>query len=483
MAGNFNMTNTDELFQELIELGQFPKEKSDTVTMMEKIGHFLDDEVQQLFDHFKKVGYSNQEISDKIKDDLNVNKVLRRAFKKVDGGYAMMGMIGTGEAFVVRDPHGIRPAFYYQDDEVIAVASERPALQTAFGVRFRHVNEVPPGYSLIIRKTGQLEITPYTDPAKKSACSFEHIYFSRGNDKTIYLERKQLGDQLSEPILKMVNYDFENTVFSYIPNTAETAFYGMIEGLEKRLNKIKREQILELGPNPSADAVDRILSMRVRTEKLVVKDAKIRTFIADASSRGDLMSHVYDVTYGIVRNDEDTLVLLDDSIVRGTTLKESIINILSKLFPKKIIIVSSAPQIRYPDCYGIDMSVMKSFVAFQAMIELCEDAGKDDFIEEIYLKCKAQEHLPKEQMVNHVKDLYALFSDKQISERIAQIVRPENLKYELEVLFQTIEGLHLACPDNLGDWYFSGDYPTPGGTKVVNKAFINYMEKSSARAY
>jgi len=483
MAGNFNMTNTDELFEELIELGQFPKERSDTVTMMEKIGHFLDDEVQQLFDHFKRVGYTNQEISEKIKDDLNVSNVIRRAFKKVDGGYAMMGMIGTGEAFVVRDPHGIRPAFYYQDDEVIAIASERPALQTAFGVRFRHIKEVPPGHSLIIRKSGQLEVTPFTDPVKRIACSFEHIYFSRGNDKTIYLERKQLGEQLSEPILKMVNYDFENTVYAYIPNTAETAFYGLVEGLEKKLNKIKRERIMELGPNPNADAVDRILAMRVRTEKLVVKDAKIRTFIADDSSRGDLMSHVYDVTYGIVRNDEDTVVLLDDSIVRGTTLKESIINILSKLFPKKIIIVSSAPQIRYPDCYGIDMSVMKSFVAFQAMIELCEEMGKIDFIEEIYERCKAQEDLPKEEMVNHVKELYAMFTDKQISDRIAAIVRPANLKYELEVLFQTIEGLHLACPENLGDWYFSGDYPTPGGTKVVNKAFINYMEKSSERAY
>ena len=483
MAGNFNMTNTDELFEELIELGQFPKERSDTVTMMEKIGHFLDDEVQQLFDHFKKIGYTNQEISDKIKDDLNVNNVIRRAFKKVDGGYAMMGMIGTGESFVVRDPHGIRPAFYYQDDEVIAVASERPALQTAFGVRFRHVNEVPPGHSFIIRKNGKLEIKPYAEPAKRIACSFEHIYFSRGNDKIIYLERKQLGEQLSVPILERVEYDFENTVFAYIPNTAETAFYGLVEGLEKQLNKLKREKILALGANPSSEQVDKILSLRVRTEKLVVKDAKIRTFIADDSSRGDLMSHVYDVTYGIVNNDMDTVVLLDDSIVRGTTLKESIINILSKLFPRKIIIVSSAPQIRYPDCYGIDMSVMKSFVAFQAMIELTEEAGREDFIEEIYHKCKAQEDLPKEEMVNYVKELYDEFTDDEISDRIAKIVRPADLKYDLEVLFQTIDGLHKACPDNIGDWYFSGDYPTPGGTKVVNKAFINYMEKSSERAY
>jgi len=483
MAGNFNMTNTDELFEELIELGQFPKERSDTVTMMEKIGHFLDDEVQQLFDHFKKVGYTNQEISEQIKEALNVSNVVRRAFKKVDGGYAMMGMIGTGEAFVVRDPNGIRPAFYYMDDEVVAVASERPALQTAFGVRFRNVHEVPPGHSFVIRMNGKVEISPYTDPAPRSSCSFENIYFSRGNDRTIYLERKRLGEQLAKPILEKVEYDFENTVFAFIPNTAETAFYGLVEGLEKQLNEIKCRKILALGSNPAAEEIDRILSVRVRTEKLVVKDAKIRTFIADDSSRGDLMSHVYDVTYGIVNNEKDTLVLLDDSIVRGTTLKQSIINILSKLFPKKIIIVSSAPQIRYPDCYGIDMSVMKSFVAFQAMIELSEEAGREEFIEEIYHKCKAQEDLPKEEMVNYVKELYDQFTDEELSERIARIVRPENLPYDLEVLFQTIEGLHEACSENIGDWYFSGDYPTPGGVKVVNKAFINYMEKSSERAY
>ena len=483
LAGNFNMTNTDELFQELIELGQFPKEKSDTVTMLEKIGHFLDNEVQNLFDHFKRIGYSNQEITEQMKDALDVNNVIRKAFRKVDGGYAIMGMIGTGEAFVVRDPNGIRPAYYYLDDEVVAVASERPAIQTAFGVRFKHVHEVPPGHSMLIRANGQVEFQPFTEPAPRKSCSFENIYFSRGNDRNIYLERKRLGEQLAKPIMEKVGYDFENTVFAFIPNTAETAFYGLVEGLEKELNEVKKNKILALGPNPDAAALAQILSTRVRTEKLVVKDAKIRTFITDDSSRGDLVSHVYDVTYGIVKNDRDTLVLLDDSIVRGTTLKQSIINILSKLFPKKIIIVSSAPQIRYPDCYGIDMSVMKSFVAFQAVIEMLEARGQEELLEEVYHKCKAQEHLPKEKMVNHVKTLYNVFTDQEISERIACIVKPENLPYDLEILFQSIDGLHAACSDEVGDWYFSGDYPTPGGTKVVNQAFINYMEKSTERAY
>ncbi|HRP85046.1 MAG TPA: amidophosphoribosyltransferase [Saprospiraceae bacterium] len=483
LAGNFNMTNTDELFQELIELGQFPKEKSDTVTMLEKIGHFLDNEVQNLFDHFKRIGYSNQEITEQMKSSLDVNNVIRKAFRKVDGGYAIMGMIGTGEAFVVRDPHGIRPAYYYMDEDVIAVASERPALQTAFGVRYKNVHEVPPGHTMVIRTNGEVEFQPFTDPAPRKSCSFENIYFSRGNDRKIYLERKRLGEQLAKPIMEMVNYDFDNTVFAFIPNTAETAFYGLVEGLEKELNEVKKKKILDLGASADATSLDQILSTRVRTEKLVVKDAKIRTFISDDSSRGDLMSHVYDVTYGIVKNDRDTLVLLDDSIVRGTTLKQSIINILSKLFPKKIIIVSSAPQIRYPDCYGIDMSVMKSFVAFQAVIEMLEESGREELIEEVYHKCKEQEHLPKEMMTNHVKSLYDVFTDKEISERIARIVRPDNLPYDLEILFQSIDGLHAACSEEVGDWYFSGDYPTPGGTKVVNQAFINYMEKSTERAY
>ncbi|MCO6459903.1 MAG: amidophosphoribosyltransferase [Saprospiraceae bacterium] len=483
MAGNFNMTNTDELFRELIELGQFPKERSDTVTMMEKIGHFLDDEVQKLFDHFKKIGYTNQEISEQIKDSIDVNKILQKSFRKVDGGYAIMGMLGTGESFVVRDPNGIRPAYYYMDEEVVAVASERPAIQTAFGVRFKDVHEVPPGHSLVIRMNGEVDIKPFSEPAPPRYCSFENIYFSRGNDRTIYLERKKLGQQLALPILERVNFDFQNTVFAYIPNTAETAFYGLVEGLEKELNRVKEQRILQLGKDLNAQKLQEILSMRVRTEKLVVKDAKIRTFIADDASRGELMSHVYDVTYGIVNNEVDTLVLMDDSIVRGTTLKQSVINILTKLFPKKIIIVSSAPQIRYPDCYGIDMSVMKSFVAFRAMISLLEDDGRDDFIEEIYQKCKAQENYPKEKVVNYVKELYNAYSPDEISRKIADIVRPVNLPYDFEILFQSIEGLHAACSDKIGDWYFTGNYPTPGGNKVVNKAFINYMEKSSERAY
>lgn len=483
MAGNFNMTNTDELFEELIELGQFPKEKSDTVTMMEKIGHFLDVEVQKDFDQYKKQGFNNQEISAKIIDGLDLLNVLTRSFKKVDGGYAMMGMIGSGDAFVVRDPNGIRPAYYYEDDEIVVVASERPAIQTALGVRYMEVKELPPAHALMVRKDGTLTIEKYAEPGKKTFCSFEHIYFSRGNDRTIYLERKRLGEQLADNILKAVNYDFENTVFAYIPNTAETAFYGLMEGLENRLNKIKSERILELGTRIKPEELNRILSMRIRTEKLVVKDAKLRTFIADDSSRHELMSHVYDVTYGIVNNNQDTLVLIDDSIVRGTTLRDSIISIVAKLFPKKIMIVSSAPQIRYPDCYGIDMSVMKSFVAFRAMIDLLYEHGIDSKLEEVYQKCKAQENLPKEEMVNYVKELYDCFTDKQISDKIGELVKPVNFKPELSVLFQSIEGLHLACPNSVGDWYFSGDYPTPGGNKVVNKAFIYYMEKNEARPY
>ena len=483
MAGNFNMTNTDELFEELISLGQFPKERSDTVTMMEKIGHFLDAEVQLLFDKYKSDGLENVEISELIADNLELSNVLQRSFKKVDGGYTMVGMIGTGDAFVARDPHGIRPAFYYDDEEVLVVASERPAIQTAFGVRFRNVHEIPPAHSLIVRRNAEVLITPFIEAGEKKSCSFEHIYFSRGNDRTIYLERKKLGIQLAEPVLKAVNYDFNSTVFAYIPNTAETAFHGLMEGLEELLNKQKQQKILDQGANLNPQILDNILSRKVRTEKLIVKDAKIRTFIADTASRGDLVSHVYDVTYGIVKNNEDTLVLLDDSIVRGTTLRDSILSIVSKLFPRKVIIVSSAPQIRYPDCYGIDMAVMKSFVAFQALIELLEEDGKAALITHCYEKCIAQESLPKEEMVNHVKELYANYTDKQISDKIAQIVKPKNVDFELEVLFQTIDGLHIACPNSPGDWYFSGDYPTPGGNKVVNKAFINYYEKSNERPY
>lgn len=483
MAGNFNMTNVDELFEELISLGQFPKERSDTVTMMEKIGHFLDDEVQKLFDFYKSENKDNREISTLIARNLNLTNVLRRSFKKVDGGYTITGMIGSGDAFVVRDPNGIRPAYYYEDEEIVIVASERPPIQTALGVRYRNVHEIPPGHAIIVNREGDFRIEQIVEPAIRRACSFEHIYFSRGNDRKIYLERKLLGRQLAEPICKAVNYDFDNTVFAYIPNTAETAFYGLMEGLETILNEYKKTQILEAGPDISPSELNTILKTRIRSEKLVVKDAKLRTFIADNVSRGSMMSHVYDVTYGIVHNNEDTLVLLDDSIVRGTTLRESVLSIVSKLFPKKVIIVSSAPQIRYPDCYGIDMSVMKSFVAFQALIRLLQRDGKEHLIDECYQRCKGQETKPKEELVNYVQDLYAHYSDKQISDEISDILTPSDLPFELEILYQTIEGLHIACPDNTGDWYFSGDYPTPGGNRVVNRAFINFYEKINARAY
>lgn len=483
MAGNFNMTNVDELFEELISLGQFPKERSDTVTMMEKIGHFLDDEVQRLFDNYKKENLDNQEISGRIATHLSLTNVLRRSFKKVDGGYVIVGMIGTGDAFVVRDPNGIRPAYYYEDEEIVVVASERPPIQTALGVRYRNVHEIPPGHAVIIGRDGDFKVEKIIEPAERRACSFEHIYFSRGNDRTIYLERKQLGRQLAEPICRAVNYDFDNTVFAYIPNTAETAFYGLMEGLESILNEQKKTRILEAGQDISPAELNTILKKRIRSEKLVVKDAKLRTFIADKVSRGNMMSHVYDVTYGIVNNNEDTLVLLDDSIVRGTTLRESVLSIIAKLFPKKVIIVSSAPQIRYPDCYGIDMSVMKSFVAFQALIRLFHRDGKEYMIDECYHKCKEQESKPKEELINYVKDLYENYSDKQISDEISVILTPADLPFELEILYQSIEGLHIACPDNTGDWYFSGDYPTPGGNRVVNRAFINFYEKINARAY
>ncbi len=483
MAGNFNMTNVDELFEELISLGQFPKERSDTVTMMEKIGHFLDDEVQRLFDNYKKENLDNQEISGRIATHLSLTNVLRRSFKKVDGGYVIVGMIGTGDAFVVRDPNGIRPAYYYEDEEIVVVASERPPIQTALGVRYRNVHEIPPGHAVIIGRDGDFKVEKIIEPAERRACSFEHIYFSRGNDRTIYLERKQLGRQLAEPICRAVNYDFDNTVFAYIPNTAETAFYGLMEGLESILNEQKKTRILEAGQDISPAELNTILKKRIRSEKLVVKDAKLRTFIADKVSRGNMMSHVYDVTYGIVNNNEDTLVLLDDSIVRGTTLRESVLSIIAKLFPKKVIIVSSAPQIRYPDCYGIDMSVMKSFVAFQALIRLLHRDGKEYMIDECYHKCKEQESKPKEELINYVKDLYENYSDKQISDEISVILTPADLPFELEILYQSIEGLHIACPDNTGDWYFSGDYPTPGGNRVVNRAFINFYEKINARAY
>jgi len=483
LAGNFNLTNVDELFEELVELGQYPKEKSDTVTVLEKIGHFLDDEVQRLHTWYKPDGYSNQEINDLIAQNLDLQRLLRRASKKFDGGFVMAGLIGHGDAFVMRDPAAIRPAFYYQDDEIVVAASERPAIQTVFDKHIDQVKELKRGHALIVKKDGRIMELPYMDPLPRKACSFERIYFSRGTDRDIYLERKQLGKQLTENVLETVDYDFKNTVFSFVPNTAETAFYGLLEGLEERLNDIKQEKILKKGSDLKPKKLKKILAMKPRMEKVIVKDAKQRTFIADTTSREAMVAHVYDVTYGIVKNNKDTLVLLDDSIVRGTTLRDSIIQIASRLKPKKIVIVSSAPQIRFPDCYGIDMSRMKEFVAFRALVELLKEQDKTHLLQEAYERCKAQEHLPTAEIKNEVAALYEAFPYEVISDKIAEIVTPPEVEPEIKVIYQTVEGLREACPDNDGDWYFSGEYPTPGGNRVVNRAFINFMEGSDERGY
>lgn len=485
LAGNFNLTNVDELFGELLSFGQYPKEKSDTVTILEKIGHFLDDEVQRLFNWFKPEGYSNQEINHLIAEHLDVQRLLQRASRKFDGGYVMAGLIGHGDAFVLRDPAGIRPAYYYYDDEVAVVTSERPAIQTSFNVKYQEVHELKPGNALILKKDGRISEVPCRDPKPVTPCSFERIYFSRGTDRDIYLERKKLGELLAEKIMDAVQNDVENTIFSFIPNTAEVAFYGMIKGLEKILTSSKSMEIQEHqhAGTLTTDVLDRILAKTIRVEKLAVKDEKLRTFIAEKSTRNAMVSHVYDVTYGIVRNDIDTLVLIDDSIVRGTTLRDSIIRILDTLKPKKIIIVSSAPQIRYPDCYGIDMSKMKEFVAFRALAALLESDGKKALMDAAYQQCLLQETLPIEQMTNQVKPLYDLYTEEQISRKIAELITPQDITASVEVIFQSIENLHKACPGHQGDWYFSGNYPTPGGVRVVNRAFMNYMTNSDARAY
>ncbi|MEZ4949402.1 MAG: amidophosphoribosyltransferase [Saprospiraceae bacterium] len=483
LAGNFNLTNVDELFEELVGYGQYPKEKSDTVTVLEKIGHFLDDEVQRLHTWFKPDGYSNQEVNELIFEHLDLQRLLRRASRKFDGGYAMAGLIGHGDAFVMRDPHGIRPAYYYDDDEVVVVASERPAIQTTFNVHISKVQELKPAHALTIKYTGEMAEVPFTESKPRMACSFERIYFSRGTDRDIYLERKKLGEQLADRVLESVNYDFKNTVFSFVPNTAESAFMGFTEGLNSRLNDLKAEKIKKLGKDLTDKKLEKILDLSLRVEKIIVKDAKLRTFIADDNSRGELVSHVYDVTYGIVENDKDTLVLLDDSIVRGTTLRDSIISIVSRLRPKKIIIVSSAPQIRFPDCYGIDMSKMKDFVAFRALVELLKENKKMDLLDKAYQQCKEMEKLPTEQIKNAVVPLYKEFSQEEISAKIAEIITPKEIKPKVEIIYQTVEDLHKACPDNIGDWYFSGNYPTPGGNRVVNRAFMNFMENRDERAY
>ena len=483
LAGNFNLTNNDELFNVLVELGQHPSERADTVTMLEKFGHFIDEENQRLFTRYKLEGHDNQKISSMIAIDLNIENILKRSLRDADGGYVMAGLLGHGDAFVVRDPNGIRPCFYYHDDEIAVVTSERPAIQTGFNIPIRDIKELGRGNALIIKKDGSISEVNIIPQAENKACSFERIYFSRGNDKDIYKERKRLGYLLTDKIMKSVNNDFEKTVFSYIPNTAAVSFYGMLDGINDLLNIYKINQIKKIGPEITETQLENILSIQPRRERVAVKDAKLRTFITEDSNREDMVAHVYDVTYGIVKNQEDTLVVIDDSIVRGTTLKKSILRILDRLHPKKIIIVSSAPQIRYPDCYGIDMSKLKDFVAFQAMIALVKNRKLENKLEEVYAKCKAQENLPKEQLQNYLIELYALFSNDEISDQIAKIITPPEINAEVEVIFQTIENLHSACPDHLGDWYFSGNYPTPGGNKVVNKAFMNYMEGNENRSY
>ena len=481
MAGNFNLTNVDELFGLLVELGQHPKERTDTVTVMEKIGHFIDEENQRLFDQYNSQGYSNQQISDLIAKQLDIQRVLQRASKDWDGGFAMAGMLGHGDAFVFRDWNGIRPAYYFEDEEVCVVASERPPIQSAFNVPLDEIKEIPAGCAYIVKRDGTSSMKVIRESEKLTPCSFERIYFSRGNDASIYQERQNLGRHIVPHLLKEVNYDLEHTVFSFIPNTAETAFYGMIKALEDHLNGIKIQELSK--PGITLQEIEKIVRKRARIEKIAIKDVKMRTFITQDSARDELVSHVYDVTHGTINRGVDTLVVIDDSIVRGTTLKKSIIKMLDRLGPKKIIIASSAPQIRYPDCYGIDMAKMGDFIAFQACVQLLKERNLEGVLNDVYLKCKSQEGAPKEQVRNYVKEVYSHFTAEEISDKIAQLVTPEGTQAEVKVVFQTIEGLHESCPNNQGDWYFSGNYPTPGGNKVVNKAFINYMEGVSGRAY
>jgi amidophosphoribosyltransferase len=483
LAGNFNLTNVDELFQRLIELGQFPVETSDTITILEKIGHFLDEENEVLYRKYKKQGLDRKEISRRISEELNLQKILKEAAAPWDGGYVIAGLLGHGDAFVMRDPAGIRPAFYYQDEEVVVVASERPVIQTTFNVPFESVHEIKPGNVLIVKKDTSVSQVPFARPAVKKACSFERIYFSRGTDKEIYRERKMLGKFLVPAILKAVDYDLENTVFSYIPNTAIDAYYGLIEELNLFCDNIKKDRILEAENHLTIEKLDEILKLRPRVEKVAVKDMKLRTFITKDNQRDDLTAHIYDITYGSIRPGIDNLVVLDDSIVRGTTLKQSIIRILSRLGPKKIIIASSAPQIRYPDCYGIDMANIRDFIAFKAAIELLKDTHQENIINEVYLKSKAQENSEKEKMVNHVKEIYKPFTAERIAEKISQSLTPAGMYIKVQIIYQTIEDLHVACPDHSGDWYFTGNYPTPGGNRVVNKAFINFIEKKKGRSY
>ena len=484
IAGNFNMTNTLELFNNLIKLGMHPKEKADTITVMEKIGHFLDDAVRKLYKKAKADGMNKMEASPYIAQNLNVAKILKKSAKDWDGGYAMAGLLGHGDAFVLRDPAGIRPAFYYKDDEVVVVASERPVIQTVFNVPFNSIHELDPGHAAIIKKNGEFDIKMVKEPLPRKSCSFERIYFSRGSDAEIYQERKALGRLVMPKVLEAINYDTANTVFSFIPNTAETSFYGMLEAAQDELNRQKNQSILDEKEGLTEDRLQEIQAQTIRTEKLAIKDVKLRTFITEDSSRDDLVAHVYDVTYGVVKPD-DSIVVIDDSIVRGTTLKKSILKMLDRLNPKQIIIVSSAPQIRYPDCYGIDMARLEHLVAFNAALELHKDRGTYGIVDEIYQKCKAELMKgPKDgEIINHVKELYAPFSNEELSDKIAKIIEDDNIQAKVKVIFQTVEDLHQACPEHLGDWYFTGDYPTNGGKKVVNRAFVHFIEGNPERAY
>ena len=483
VAGNFNLTNVDELFDVLVELGQHPKEKSDTVTVMEKIGHFLDVENDELYAHYKSLGYAKTDIYARIQDEIKIDKILKKASERWDGGYAMAGLLGHGSAFVLRDPSGIRPAFWYEDDEICVVASERPVIQTAFNLKEEDIQELKPGHALIIEKKGQVKELQINAPRELKQCSFERIYFSRGSDADIYKERKALGRLIVKDVLDSVGHDYDNSVFSFIPNTAEVSFYGLIKGLEEALNQDKIKQIQALGPNASSEALSDIINRRARIEKIAIKDAKLRTFITQDDSRDDLVAHVYDITYGSVRRGTDNLIVIDDSIVRGTTLRQSILRILDRLSPKKIVVVSSAPQIRYPDCYGIDMAKMGDFIAFEAAIALLRQSGQAHIIDEVYRAALEQVQLPKEQVKNVVQRIYAPFSDKEISAQIAKMLTPAGMQAEVEIIYQSVENLHQACPGHTGDWYFTGNYPTPGGNKVVNRAFINWMEKRNERAY
>jgi amidophosphoribosyltransferase len=482
VAGNFNMTNVTELFNSLVELGQHPKELADTVTVMEKIGHFLDDEVTDLYQECKNNGLSKREASPVIAEKLDLAKILKRASKGWDGGYAMAGLLGHGDSFVFRDPAGIRPAYFYEDDEIVVVASERPVIQTSFNVPFEKVQELQPGHALIIKKNGSVSQQEIIVPSVKKACSFERIYFSRGSDAEIYQERKELGKLILPAVLEAIDNDTDNTVFSFIPNTAETSFYGMVEAANDFLNQRKNQFILDNRKTLTKEKLEEILSVKIRTEKIAIKDAKLRTFITEDSSRDDLVAHVYDVTYGVIKP-TDNLVIIDDSIVRGTTLKKSILKMMDRLNPKRIVVVSSAPQIRYPDCYGIDMAKLEGLIAFQAAIELLKENNQYQIVEEVYKKCKAQEKLKDAEVVNFVTEIYAPFSDTEISNKIAELLHPQDIKAEVKIIFQSVNNLHLACPKNLGDWYFTGDYPTPGGNRVVNRAFMNFYEGKDARAY